>query len=287
MSLNIERRRTVRIKKSALLAESLNDIDRPALKIADNQDELQQAFAIVHEEYLKTGYISKPKSHKMLFSIYNFLPHSVIFVAKSYLTVVSTLAQIFDSKLFGLPMDVIYREELGELRSANRKIVEIGSLANLKSFKWKNLFLYLIKLAYWHSVYQNVNDWCITVNPKHVPFYETVLLFKQFGPQKYHPKVNAPAVLLRLNIDEYKDKLKEIYNDFDFDCNLFRYFHRIGIQKTEIYSDAQNQKESSSYTNFLTTKTAQYFMDIEPNITDDISPECISYLQSIYPGLNL
>ena len=40
----IERRRTIRIKRSTLLNANLDDIDRPAIKIAETKDELKNAF---------------------------------------------------------------------------------------------------------------------------------------------------------------------------------------------------------------------------------------------------
>ena len=222
-----ERRRTVRIKRSALLKTKLDDIDRPAIKFVENRDEFSQAFHIVYKEYLKSGFIPEPKDTEMLYNIYHLLPEATVFVAKSYLTVVSTLTQIFDSDLFGLPMDSLYRKELDSLREEDRKIAELTSLATQKSFRWKNLFMYLCNVMLWHAMYHGINDLCITVNPKHVRFYKTIFLFEQFGPEKHYPKVNAPAVPLRLNMDNIGKKAKDTYGAVDFECNLYDYFFRI------------------------------------------------------------
>ena len=52
---------------------------------------------------------------QILFSIYHLLSETAVFVAKSYLDVVSTLTLVFDTEPFGLPMDAIYQKELDDL----------------------------------------------------------------------------------------------------------------------------------------------------------------------------
>ena len=284
-----ERRRTVRIKRSALLKAKLDDIDRPSIKIAENRDEFSQAFGLVHKEYLSLGYIPNPKSTEILYSIYHLLPETTVFVAKSYLTVISTLTQIFDSELFGLPMDALYRKELDNLRDANRKIAEIISLATQKSFRWKNLFMYLCKAMLWHAKYNGVNDLCITVNPKHVRFYKTIFLFEQFGPEKHYPKVNAPAVPLRLNLDDLNKKLRDAYDTADFECNLYDYLIRMRSDVQPDRSPAVNKDISflSSKRKLMDKETAEYFIRTDPSIVNGLSPACETYLESIYPGLIL
>ena len=44
----IERRRTIRIRRSALLGAKLEGLDRPSIKIAETLDEWQQAFGVVY-----------------------------------------------------------------------------------------------------------------------------------------------------------------------------------------------------------------------------------------------
>ena len=100
--LSPERKRAIRIKRSELLKARLDEIDRPAIKIAGEIDEYKQVFSLVHDTYLRMGYLSTPKPHGMLFGIHTLLPETVIFVAKSYRTVISTLTEIFDTELFGL-----------------------------------------------------------------------------------------------------------------------------------------------------------------------------------------
>ena len=278
MEREIERRRTVRIKRSALLRDNLQDIDRPAIKFAETRDELEQTFSLAYREYSKSGYISEPKPSKLLFSIYNIHPETVVFIAKSYLTVISTLTQIFDSELFGLPMDVLYREELDALRSQKRKVAELSALVTPKEARWKNIFMQLCQVMYHYTFYKEVDDLCITVNPKHVRFYKTIFLFEDLGPERYYPKVNAPAVALRLNMDTVEKKLKDAYNALDFECNLYTYFHKIaGRKKTESNLTGLTKERP------LDIKTARYFLSKE-DVLKGISPAQREYIESVYRG---
>ena len=282
-----ERRRTIRISRSALLNAKLDNIDRPTIKIAENRDELQQAFSLVYQEYLDSGYIVTPRPLRILFNIHHFLPKTVVFIVKSFLTVISTLSHMADDKYFGLPMDALYKKELDELRAENRKIAEVSGLATVKSFRWQNLFMFLCRIMYWYSQHENINDLCITINPKHVRFYNDSFLFEQFGPEKYYPRVNAPAVPMRLNMDDIEGKLKEVYNAFDFECNLYSYFHKINKEQHSGIVPELTEKFPFPHTNksFFKKETAKYFFDKDKTITNGLSPACLSYIKSLHPEL--
>ncbi len=282
-----ERRRTVRIKRSELLKARLDEIDRPAVKIAEDIDEYKQAFSLVHDTYLRLGYLSTPKPHGMLFGIHTLLPQTVIFVAKSYLTVISTLTEIFDTELFGLPMDELYRKELDGLRSKGRKIVELSALVTPADFRWMNVFMYINKVMYLYSIDHGVNDICIAVNPKHVSFYKNILLFEDLGPERYYPRVNAPAVALRINMDYISEKSKSSYDGFDFESNAHAYFHgeagfRVSEKPWAVLPGEDSPENGNSY---WTPENVKYFLLLEKSIPDGVNGSQKEFLLSSYPGL--
>ena len=47
---------------------------------------------------------------------------------------------------------------------------------------------------------RDCSDLVIEVNPRHVRFYEAMLGFTRYGEQRLDPRVNAPAVLMRLDL---------------------------------------------------------------------------------------
>lgn len=276
-----DRRRTTCIKRSALLQNKLDDIDRPSIKIADTRDELEQAFSLVYREYLRSDYIKKPNGARICLTIYHILPETAVFIFKSD-RVISTLTQIYDSEVFGLPMDALYQEELNALRDANRKLVEISALASARETRGQNIFMYLFRDMYLYAMYKNVNDMCIMVNPKHVEFYKTILLFEELGPEKYYPDVGAPAVALRLNLDNIRGKLRETYSSLDPDCDLYSFFHKV----TDIHIKVHNGKHNSENRRILDANTVRYFFIEKTNVIENATSHQMNYIRSIYQGLN-
>jgi hypothetical protein len=114
---SIERRRTIRIRRSALTSAKLDDIEKPAIKIAETKDELFNAFRLVYSEYQDQGYITKSHPLAIQYNVFNFLPKTCVFIFQSYRDVVSTISYIPDTPLFGLPLDSLYREEVDLLSS--------------------------------------------------------------------------------------------------------------------------------------------------------------------------
>ena len=284
-----EKRRTLRIKRSGLLSKKLKDIDKVAIKFAETREELQQAFTLVHDVYLKEGYLKKPTKSGMFFSIFSLLPETVIIAAKSYLNVISTLTEIFDTKEFGLPMDSLYKNEVEQLRKQSRKIVELSALATSEKYRWKNLFMYIVKVMYWYSVYRGTTDILITVNPKHVSFYKNIFLFEDFGPERYYPRVGAPAVALRIDMNTIHKKIKKAYNNLDFDCNLYAYFFRMTGKKPEAKLEDINIDLSPSSVHPIKRDASiiRYFLDQEPSLIINLNKAQKKALNTFYPGLNL
>ena len=277
-----DRRRTIRIKRAALLRDNLDHIDRPSIKIAETRDELEQAFSLVYNEYLSEGYIKETDRSGLHFSIYHVLPETVVFVFKSYLKVISTLTLIFDSEVLGLPMDFLYRKELDVLRYQKRRLVELSSLATAKDARWHNLFMYLNRAMVWYALYRNATDLCIMVNPKHVDFYKLILLFEDLGPLQYYSKVSAPAVALRLDLDDVHDKFRETYSAMDFECDLHRFF--FNVTTTQVMSqdgkDLVVKKDRK-----MDINTLRYFFIEKKNVLKTATPEQMEYIRSIYPEL--
>ena len=283
----VERRRTIRIKRSGLLRWKLEDIDRPAIKFAETIDEFSQAFSLLHDIYLQMKYLSKPKPHGMLFGIHALLPETVVFVAKSYQTVISTLTEIFDTEQFGLPMDIIYRDELDGLRAQGRKIVELSALVTPSKLRWRNLFMYLSQVMYQYSIYRGIDDLCIAVNPKHVRFYKSIFLFEDLGPERLYPRVDAPAVALRINMDDIRSKSLEIYGALEFECNLHTYFHRMtGLKPLdESIGIPADVSPASAPGGPRRVEIVRYFLEKDSSLVQALSSEQRGFLNGVYPGL--
>ena len=274
-------KRTTRIRCSRLLQNRLNYVDQPSIQIAKTRDELEQAFSLIYREYINLGYITEPNSSHIYLTIYHILPETAVFIFKSYLTVISTLTHIFDSKVFGLPMDALYHNELNALRDEDRKLVELSALVTTSRARWRNIFMYLCRAIYWYSVYKNVDDLCIMVNPKHVKFYKSILFFEDLGPERHYPKMGAPAVALRLDLDNFRVKLRKEYGALDLEYNLRHFFLRVTDTDVKGHDNKVYLRKSKS----LDIDTIRYFFIEKTNLLDTIKPFQLNYITSLYHGI--
>ncbi|MBN2233383.1 MAG: hypothetical protein JW781_11290 [Deltaproteobacteria bacterium] len=284
-----DQRRTVRIRRSQLQKDHLAELDRPAIKMAETIDEHRQAFTLLHDSYLKLGYINAPRPHGMLYDHYTLLPETAVFVAKTYLTVISSLTMITDTPEFGLPMDAIYRPELDALRKHGRRLVEMSALVTPANLRWRNLFMYLARVAYWYANYLGIDDICIAVNPKHVRFYRNIFLFEQFGHERHFPKVDAPAVALHIDLHGFEARLKDTYSRVEFDADLYSYFERMAHTVGEIAPGltlVQNRPRQNGRDPFVRNlDVIDYLLRHEPDLPARLRPAGRAFLAEQYPRL--
>lgn len=274
----IEKRRTIRIRRSSLTKNKLDDIDRPAIKISETLDEYRQSFNIVYKEYDNVGYIKNPHEFKLHYGVHSLLPTTCVFVFKQYLDVISTLTQVEDSELFGLPMDALYKDEIDKLRAQGRKVAEICSLATPAEGRWNNLLMFLGKAYFHYATQAGINDILIMVNPKHVSFYKAIFMFDDFAEERFYEPVDAPAVALRINYDNFWDKLKEMFKDQEFDTDLYTFFNRIHsngvVDKYMTFTGRRNVP--------LDYDAARYFFQARPEILDSLTAEQRVYIENLY-----
>lgn len=285
--INTEESRGNRFRRSALLKSKACFQNKFKTKIADNFSEWIGSFRLLYKEYLSAGYVNKQTPSRILFKINHLLPETVVFVTNIFQTPVSTLTQFFDDPQFGLPSDSVYRPELDSLRSDGRVISELGSLAIQKNFRWQNLFLQKYRAMYWYSRKRKINDLCIAVNPKHVAYYKTVFLFETFGALKFYPRVQAPAVLMRLNLDRFPERLMETYHHMEDECNLYDFFHYLEGNPIKDYEIALRRMGviNGNGCPRIDSATVKYMLNSNPEALKDLSADHTSYLRRLYPGI--
>ncbi|MDZ7700089.1 MAG: hypothetical protein U5R49_25240 [Deltaproteobacteria bacterium] len=125
-------------------------------------------------------------------------------------------------------MDSEYLEELDSLRGLGRFIGEAGCLAANPAY-WKSghvLLLYTIKIVHiFNEKHLNLDDLVITVNPKHVWFYEHIMLMQRIGREKPYKDVKgAPAIAMRLDIRTMKETYGRTYQGHPPLSNMYDFF---------------------------------------------------------------
>lgn len=220
----IERRRTIRLRRSSLIQNKLEGLDRPSIKLAETTSEFEQSFQIVHDAYLSSGYIKEPHPSGMAYSHFSLLPTTSIFIFKTFQTVISTMSFFKDTSTFSLPMDAVYKPELDVLRDKGLKIAEVGALATPSKRRWSNLVIYLSKALFNYARMIDLDKVCIMVNPKHVRFYKEIFLFEELAEERMYDAVGAPAVALYADVESYSERLEDAYGNADFETDLLSFF---------------------------------------------------------------
>jgi hypothetical protein len=137
-------------------------------------------------------------------------PNQLTFEALVGGNVVGTLTIGSDS-VNGLLADALYEEEVRILRAQNRKICEISKLANNPDHGSKELLASLFNLAYIHGrIVEKATDFVIEVHPRHASYYKRLLGFQQIGETRTCQRVNAPAVLLHLDLDYVDEQVSTL-----------------------------------------------------------------------------
>jgi len=195
-------------------------------KVADTRDELEAAYHLVHEVYLREGY-TDPHESQLRVNLRYALPTTATIIGVCGGEVVITLTVIGDSSL-GLPMDMIFSEELYGLRQQGRHLVEIGALASHPDFRRRRqaLALYADKASLLYAMrHLGADDAVIAVNPKHEWVYKHLVLFDTIsGAKLYHYVNDAPAVAMRLDLRSSIDRWAKAYAGRPSGRDFHRFF---------------------------------------------------------------
>jgi hypothetical protein len=107
----------------------------------------------------------------------------------------------FDSQA-GLACDALYKAEIDSFRKDGAMPAEFTRLAVEPESGSKELLGCLFHIAsLFAATTGRATDMFIEVNPRHVAFYKRMLNFVPAGECKLCPRVDAPAVLLHLEMD--------------------------------------------------------------------------------------
>ena len=110
----------------------------------------------------------------------------------------------------GLMADERYRDEIDALRAQGAHVGEITKLAIDETLGSKQVLAGMINIAYLYGVIHGVTDAVIEVTPRHRPFYERMLAFKQIGGERFYATSNTNVVLLHIKMDEMRKRIEEV-----------------------------------------------------------------------------
>jgi hypothetical protein len=163
------------------------------IRLADTMGRRSSASMLIEKMYSWRGYQTAS-------GLPDPRPNRVTLVASAAEQTIGTISIGFDSDV-GLFVDQLYKAEIDPLRAAGGNLCEFTKLAVDASVRSKRVLASLFHIAhiFAHHI-RGCSHLMIEVNPRHVKFYQQMLGFKRVGEEKLNPRVNAPAVLLILDL---------------------------------------------------------------------------------------
>jgi hypothetical protein len=169
------------------------------IRLADTEAGRNSASMLINKRYAWRGYAGV--------NLLQQNPNRITLTAFMKDVLVGTVTLAIDSSA-GLLADEVFKDELDPYRGPERKICELTKLAveNTVNSKFALASLFHICFIYGRRLH-HCNDVFIEVNPRHRVFYERMLGFTRHGEIRSNPRVNAPAHLLRLDLDFVEEQI--------------------------------------------------------------------------------
>jgi hypothetical protein len=167
--------------------------------IASTTEQLAAATALVESRYAWRGYSLEPGGAAT--------PSGVTLVALQTGATLGTVTLRLDGPA-GLAADEGYRATIDAVRARGRQVCELTRLAIDAAADWRATLGALFGLAYLVGrVLHDATDVFVEVNPRHERFYRQMFGFVTAAGQRLCPRVKAPAVLLRLELERLDARL--------------------------------------------------------------------------------
>ena len=230
--------------------------------------ELERALALVHDNYVRCGYIP-PHPSGMRMTPFLALPTTQTYVAIMDDDVVATLTLHYDSEM-SLPADAVFGRELAALRRQGRRLLEVGLLADRRRALQRSMsvLLRMMKRVFWAGRLDKVDDVVATVRPRHAPFYRRLLCFDPISPVKpYAAVANVPVVLLRADLTHLDPLRAE------------------NPQIRELFLQPLTAEEKAGKPFALSTEDLQYFVTTHPEVFLGLDLQARSRIERHHPAV--
>ncbi len=160
---------------------------------ADTRDRRRDAGRLIRQRYSWRGYrsVTLPAEH---------LAQRYTLTAASQQQVLGTITVGLDGPE-GLNCEALFGAEVSALRAAGLRLCEFTRLAVDAAAQSRQVLAALFHAAYLVAYrIGGFDKLLIEVNPRHVRVYERMFGARVVGTQRHHPGVDAPAVLLSLDL---------------------------------------------------------------------------------------
>ena len=196
------------------------------IRAADCDGERSSAHILVNRMYAKRGYTTSSMPDQSN-------PNRITLVASEEDETVGTITVSFDGPQRML-VDESFAAEVAQLRAQGFALCEFIKLAIDGVVRSKRVLASLMDAAFLCArEVQRCDKALIEVNPRHVRFYETMLGFKVLRRDRMNHRVNAPAVLMSLDLDFADSQVSEAHLDDSSPAAGKRSLYRHGFSPEE------------------------------------------------------
>lgn len=190
-------------KRANMLSCEYEDVivnqDKYGIRLTDTVAGRNSASMLISKMYAWRGYAG---THQLSDD-----PNRITLTAADQGETVGTLTIGIDSPI-GLAADQIFKPELDAHRERGARLCEFTKFAFDTNVRSKTALANLFHLAVIYA--RDINhctDIMIEVNPRHRRFYEHMLGFVRETEVRTNPRVNAPAYLLRVNLEYVTEQI--------------------------------------------------------------------------------
>ncbi len=193
-------------------------------KVADSTEEIEQACQILYDAYTEAGFMIKDGSGSR-FTVYHVLPSAYTLVAKKGDDVIATVTLILRS---ADPLPIEHLFSIDHYLGHDRRVAEVSALTVHADYRRAegDLVLWLMKyLKDFSRKVLGLTDLVLTCNPKHIAFYNAILLFENISEEvaeSYDFVDGAPACGARLNLSTRRENYRVTYDGQPVEKNLHR-----------------------------------------------------------------
>lgn len=202
------------------IAESADEFQNHfKIRVANNTNWRNRASSLIQRRYAWRGYTTSPLERDS--------SGRVTLSACVEDSTVATITAGLDSAE-GLYVGRLYADEVQALRDEGRNLCEFTKLAVDESVRSHAVLGAIFHVACMYVInLHRCTDVLIEVNPRHVRFYQRMLGFRRAAGERLDPHVNAPAVLLRLDLEHCAteiDRLGGRRNSGEGERSFYPYF---------------------------------------------------------------
>ena len=178
------------------------------LQVARTLKGIIESWRLVYHQYVASSLIEVNP-----FGIFTFPQYlqrnSAVILGKSNDETICSVSAVLDDGI-GLPLDAYFKNELDQLRSEKRKLVEIGLLACARETASPFYTIELLTSIAKFGVYSNHHDYVVGVHPRRANFFKKLFGFEAVSNTKvYHKLQQAEVVLLHADGQHFESQSKE------------------------------------------------------------------------------